>query len=276
MKSNVAPYATAAWCVRIVCVGGTVVRLTSYPHDLTMSNATVYKTDSGYETTAYSATSTGAPSALDIEGIAEVAGVGRDQIAYGIFDNARVYIFKCNFLVPVEDYEPVTAGFFGKVTLMDARYRIEGMSLVDALNQSVGRTYTALCSHTFGDTGCGISLAALQVYGTVTHVTGNATIRDSGLTQAADYFGAGTIIFTSGANLGLSLLEIKNHAADGTIETHEPFYYQPLVGDTFTVIPGCRKRLADCRDKWNNIINRFAFDHIPTGSTYTQIGGINT
>jgi len=46
----------------------------------------------------------------------------------------------------------------------------------------------------------------------------------------------------------------------------------PQVGDTFVMIPGCRKRLEDCRDKWVNIINFFGFTRIPTASTYQQIG----
>lgn len=276
MKSTVSPYTTAAWCVRIECVGGTVARLTSYPVDLTMSNATVYKTDSGYEATAYTSGTTAAPAALDIEGIAGIAGISRDQLASGVFDNARVYIFKCDFTTPIEDYEPVMAGFLGKTTLMDEHYRIEGMSMTDALNQSVGKTYTALCAHTFGDSGCGKNLAALQVTGTLTAVTDSATVRDSARAEAADYFGAGTLHFTSGTNAGLRPIEVKSHAADGTIIVYEPFYYLPAIGDAYVLVPGCRRRLTDCKDKWNNVINRFAFDFIPTGSDYTKIGGLTT
>ena len=276
MKSTVAQYQTSATCVRIECLNGVTVRLTDYPYDLVMSNAAVYKTDYGYQPTAFTASSAFSPSAIDIDGICAVGGVTRDQLASGVFDNARVYIFKCNFLAPVEDYEPIAAGFFGKTTLQDDAYRIEGMSLVDALNQSVGKTYTALCSHTFGDTRCGKNLASLSVAGVVNIVTSSSVIRDTSRTEVSDYFGAGTIQFTSGANAGLPPLEIKNYAADGTIATHEPFYYLPTVGDAFVIVPGCRKRLIDCRDKWNNVINRFAFDHIPTSSTYTQVGGLTT
>lgn len=272
MKSTVAPYATSAWCVRIECTNGTTVRLTSYPYDLTMSNATFYKTDSGYEPSALSATSSFSPSALDLEGIATVGGVSRDALASGVFDNARVYIFKCDFLSPVEDYEPVAAGFFGKATLEDEHYRIEGMSLVDALNQSVGSTYGPLCSRTFGDAGCGKSLAALTVTGAVTSFTSSSVFRDSSRGEALDYFALGTIQFTTGDNAGLKPMEIKAYAADGTITLFEPTYYLPQIGDAFVLIPGCRKRLEDCRDKWNNVINGFFFNEMPSSSVYTQRG----
>ena len=113
MKVTVVPYEFAAWCVRIECVGGAVFRLTTYPHDLTMSNATVYETDSGYEQTAYSTTTGFSPASIDIEGFVGVAGITRAQIASGLFDNARVFVFKCDWRTPVEDDEEVAAGFFG-------------------------------------------------------------------------------------------------------------------------------------------------------------------
>lgn len=240
-----------------------------------MSNTTVYKTDSGYEPTALSAGTALAATAIDLEGIAAVGGVDRDALASGVFDNARVYVFKCDFLNPVEDYEEVTVGLFGKTTLEDEHYRIEGMGLIDALNQTVGKTYTALCSRTFGDAWCGVDVGALSVTGTLSHVSGSNSIRDSARTEAADYFCAGTLRFTSGANSGLRMLEIKSHASDGSIVTHEPFYYLPSVGDSYVMTPGCRKRKEDCT-AWDNVENAMAFWDIPTGSTYTQIGGVNT
>lgn len=271
MKSTVAPYSTAAWCVRIECVGGTVVRLTTYPFDLVMSNATVYLTDSGYEATAYQASTGMAASSIDLEGIAGVAGIALDEIASGLFDNARLYIFKCNYLTPVEDYEPVTAAILGKTTLEDEHYRIEGMALVDTLNQSVGRTYGPSCDATFGDARCGKDLTALDVTGTLTAVTSNRTFRDSSRAEAADYFIAGTIEFTNGLNAGHKPLEIKSYAADGTITTHEPFYWTPAIGDTYIMIPGCRRRMADCV-AWSNLVNFRGFPHAPTTSAYTEFG----
>ena len=273
MKPTVAPYETAAWCVRIVCINGLTLRLTTYPFDLTMSNATLYESDSGYEQTAYSSSTGMAASAIDLEGFVGIAGITRDQISSGVFDNARVYIFKCDWSSPVEDYEPVASGFFGKTTLEDDKYTIQGMSLIDALNQSVGKTYTAACSRTFGDAGCTKNLAALQVTGSLSAVTNGSVVRDASRGEAIDYFGAGTIALTSGPNAGLKPLEIKSYAADGTITTFEPFYYPPAIGDDYVLAPGCRKRLVDCRDKWANALNFLGFSHVPLSSTYQQVGG---
>lgn len=271
MKSTVSPYQTSATCVRIECLNGVTVRLTDYPYDLVMSNAAVYKTDYGYQPTAFTASAAFSPSAIDIDGICAVGGVTRDQLSSGVFDNARVYIFKCNFLAPVEDYEPIAAGFFGKTTLEDDKYRIEGMSLIDALNQSVGKIYSPSCQHTPWDAGCGIAPASVTVTGTITHVTSGYIFRDSARSEAIDWFGAGSITFTSGDNAGLKALEIKSYAADGTITVHESAYYLPQVGDTYSMVKGCRRRLIDCQAN-NNVINMFAFPHLPTNSDYLRIG----
>jgi uncharacterized phage protein (TIGR02218 family) len=272
MKATVAPYETRAICLRIVCTNGLTIRLTRYPTDLTMSNATVYQTGSGYDLTAITASSNFSPSAIDLEGILGFCGITRDVIASGTFDNARAYLFACDFLNPVEDYEPLLASMLGKATLMDDRYVVEEIGLIDLLGQPVGNTYAALCSHSFGDARCAKNLAPLTVTGNITHVTSNYAFRDSGRAEAADYFTAGTVAFTSGLNSGLKPMEIMAHAADGSIQTFEPFHYLPAVGDAYTMIPGCRKRKADCQ-AWNNVDNAMAFWDIPSGSDYSQIGG---
>lgn len=273
MKTAVAPFETAALCLRIVCTNGTTIRLTRYPFDMTMSNGQVYQTGSGFDFTGYSATASLSPSAIDLEGFAGYAGITRAGIASGVFDHARCYLFACNFLNPVEDFEPIVASILGKTTLNDERYVIEEMALIDALGQSVGKTYTAACGKAFGgqeDAGCKVVLGPLTVTGALTAVASAHVMTDSARGEASDYFGGGVLTFTGGQNAGFSK-EVKSFAA-GVIEVYEPFYYAPQVGDTYALIPGCRKRLEDCRDKWNNVVNFGGFSFVPTGSQYAQIG----
>lgn len=274
MKTTVAPYATAVKCLRIVCVDGTTIRLTRYPCDLKMSNGQVYLTGSGFDFTSYSATASMSPSSIDLEGFAGYAGITRAGIASGVFDGARCYLFACDFLNPVEDYEPLVASLLGKTTIRDDHYVIEEMALIDALNQSVGATYGAACPKTFGGTeyaGCGKALGPLTVTGTITGVTSAFTFTDAVRSEASDYFGGGVITFTSGPNAGMSK-EIKTHASGGVITVYEPFYYAVQVGDAYSMIPGCRKRLEDCRDKWGNVINFGGFSFVPTSSQYADVG----
>lgn len=281
MKAVLADPGKRVLCVRIVPLTGSPIRLSEYPRDLVMSNTQIYLSTAGYEFTGYSATADFSPAAIDLEGVAGLAGVSRAAIGSGLFDGARVFIFATSWAAPVEDQEAVTAGLFGKTILLDDRYRIEGMSLIDVLNQSVGETYGAQCPKVFCGTeyaGCGVPLAANTVTGTLTSVTSAAVFRDSARTEAADVFGAGTIRFTSGPNAGLKALEIKSHLANGTIEVFESFYYLPQVGDAYSMVRGCRKRLADCQARWNgsatfnNVANFGGFPNIPTSSQYSQFG----
>ncbi len=262
-------------CLRIVPLTGSPIKLTMHPRDLVMGNGAIYLSASGYEYTGYTASAGLSPSMIDIQGIAGLAGIGADQIVSGLFDNARCYLFAVDWRAPVEDAEPIVSSILGKTTLLDDAYKIEEMGLTDALNQSVGRTYAAGCQKAFGGqeyAGCKVVLAGISVTGTLTAATSASVFRDAGRTEAADWFAAGTVQFTGGANAGLKPLEIKSYAADGTIETFEPFYYPVAIGDTYSMIPGCRHRLADCRDKWNKVVNFGGFPYVPTSSQYTQRG----
>ncbi|MDP1925775.1 MAG: DUF2163 domain-containing protein [Thiobacillus sp.] len=275
MKPAVADPKYKIHCLRIVPLWGDPVYLTDYPRDVVIG-ANTYQTDSGYQFSGYASEANMSPGVMDLEGIAGIAGIDRDEIVSGVFDNARVYAFATTWTAPVVDEEPLGVAIMGKAIMMDDRYKAELMMLVDVLNQSVGNTYTPGCQKEFGGqgyAGCMVDLAPITVTGTLTSVTSNAVFRDSTRAEAADYFGAGTVAFTTGANAGLKPHKIKEHAADGTITLHEPFHYAVAVGDAYVWVPGCRRRLEDCRDKWNNILNGGMFSFVPTQSTYTQVGG---
>lgn len=276
MKSVVADYRYRVLCMRIVPVTGSPIYLTDHAYDLVINGHT-YISTSGYQFTGYSSTSDFSPASIDIEGIAGVAGISRATISSGLFDGARCYVFATDWTSPTEDEEAITAGLFGKAVMMDDRYQIGGVSLVDALNQTIGDTYGAACPKKFCGQeygGCMASLAANTVTGTLTSVSSASSFADSGRGEAADVFGAGTIQFTSGLNAGLKPIEIKIHLSGGQFTTYEPFYYMPAIGDTYTAVRGCRKRLVDCQNRvgGSNIVNFGGFPWIPAGSTYAHIG----
>jgi len=275
MKSAVANHLYKVHCLRIVPKAGATIYLTDHLRDINIG-ANTYQTDSGYQFSGLASEDNMSPGVLDLSGIADIAGIGYDQIVSGMFDGARVYAFATTWTAPTVDEEELGVAILGKTKLEDDRYTIEMMLLVDALNQSAGRTVTANCQKVFGGqefAGCKKVLGPLTVTGTLTHVTSQRVVRDSARAEVADYFGEGTIALTSGQNAGLKPMRIKSSLADGTIETHESFHYPIAVGDAYTLTPGCRKRLEDCRDKWANAVNFGGFSFVATTSTYSQIGG---
>lgn len=71
-----------------------------------------------------------------------------------------------------------------------------------------------------------------------------------------DWFVDGLLTFTSGKNAGLAR-EVKGWTPGSlTFKTYLGFPFDVIIGDEFTALPGCKKRLLpDCRDKLDNILN---------------------
>lgn len=274
MKPTVADRARVIYCVRIVAENGTTVRFTAYPRDVVMAGGQTYTAGGGYDFTGQATSTRMAPPAIDLSGIADAFGISRAQVASGLFDGARLYCFATTWDAPVEDEEPIGAGILGKTRLEDDRYTVEMMNILDVLGQSVGDSYSPACQKTFGGQefgGCGVDLATVTVSGTITHVSSQLALRDSARTEVEDYFGAGLLTITSGDNSGLAGHEVRAYAADGTITLFEPFYYPVQVGDTYTMVAGCRRRLVDCQ-KHGNILRFGGFPNVPTSSQYSARG----
>ena len=200
------------------------------------------------------------------------------KIQAGIFDHAEMFIFAFDWANPVEDYEEVFLGTFGKVTLQDKRYVAEVMNLVDLLNTTTGESYSPMCSLRFGGqewAGCKVDLTPHRQVTPITSVTSNTIFAASGLTGPDDWFGWGEAWFTTGENVGVPRQRVEAYVETGGIITMaEPFPFLPEVGDELTIEPGCRKDLVSCRDKWNNTARRRAFDWIPGERFMNLQGGI--
>lgn len=279
MKPSVATPQTRVLCMRIVPVTGNTVHLTDYPVDLLIGGNT-YLSTSGYEFTGYSSTAGFSPASLDLSGIAQITGISKEQVASGLFDGARVYVFATSWAAPVEDEEEVLSGVFGETEVLDDRYVIYGTSLVDVLNQSVGQVYQTLCPKVFCGTeyaGCAIPLWANTVTGNITTVVSSVIYQDSHRGEDSDVFAYGSIVFTTGLNAGQRAHEIKAYSSEGIIVLFEPFQYPVTPGDAYSMVRGCRKRLEDCKTRWNgavvynNIANFGGFPYVPVGSEYAKL-----
>lgn len=295
MKPHVADWQTRVYCARVVPAGDhPVVRLAGYPVDLVMSNGEVYLTENGYEFSGLSETSDMSASSVDLDGILQLGAVSRDDLASGIYDNARVYVFATSWAAPIEDEEPLSLMFWGKVEFDEGKdtYSVQLMGAKDVLSQSVGRTYAPSCPWTLFDQSIdgriiatsrsrctgprsapdGPDIADYLVSGALTAVVSQYTFSDSARAEPSDWFAYGEIMFTTGPNAGLRPSQIKVFAS-GQIELHEALFYMPSVGDEYQMTPGCRKRLAqDCVAKFGNGMNFGGQAHVPTPSQYSQVG----
>lgn len=187
----------------------------------------------------------------------------RAEIFGKIWDNAKFLIFEYNRQDPDGGKNALVSGTFGEIVIQQGLVVVELRDLMQYMQQPVGEVSTKTCRNRLGDERCGVDLGPFTVTGTLTNVSSNQVFRDSARTEAADWFGEGLLTFTSGACTGFTQ-KVKAHAADGTFTLSLPMFSLVEVGDTYSVIAGCRKRhdrtsqnpsgVSDCVDKFDNIL----------------------
>jgi len=84
------------------------------------------------------------------------------------------------------------------------------------------------------------------------------------------YFDGGLITFTSGLNDGFSQ-EVKSYVP-GQITLHLPMPYAIAAGDTYSMVAGCDKSLATCRDRFSNVVNFRGEPYLPGIDRVLQTG----
>jgi len=201
-------------------------------------------------------------SNLELSTLDDGSIFSRADIFGGVWKNARFLIFRYNRLDPAGGINPLMAGTFGDATILRNVIVIELRSLMQYLQQPVGNISTKTCRARLGDSLCTVDLAPFTFTGTLTQVTNNQVFRDSSRAEAAAYFAEGILTFTSGDCEGLSQ-KVKLFATDGTFTLSLPMFSTVAVGDTYSVLTGCQKRLEDCRDKFNNVLNFQREPHRP-------------
>jgi hypothetical protein len=95
---------------------------------------------------------------------------------------------------------------------------------------------------------------ARRATGTVSGVTDSRVFAATGISVAADHFAEGLLTWTTGANAGQTR-RVRADSGGGGITLHIPALSTIAVSDTFTIVAGCRKRLAeDCIAKHANAL----------------------
>ena len=209
---------------------------------------------------------------LSVDG-AEIAGALADDslteadLAAGRYDAAAIEVWLVDWSEPALKVL-LAQGVLGEVRREGSAFSAEFRSLAHRLNEESGRLYTATCSADLGDARCTVDLSdpAYRGAGAVVSLDGTSTFRASGLDTFDDgWFTAGRLQWTSGDNATLAM-EVKQHRVDGADVVIELWQAMPetlAVGDQFTVTAGCDKRLATCRDRFDNVLNFRGFPQIP-------------
>jgi uncharacterized phage protein (TIGR02218 family) len=183
----------------------------------------------------------------------------------GRWDNLKWTHLRVNFMDPTQ-FEIVNRGTTGSSSTTQSAWTIQARTLKQALQQEVVAYTSKTCRYRLGSTAmpaglCMVALAPFTFTGSVTGVTSTRVFTDTAQAQADDYFVEGSVLFTSGGNAGY---ERKCKAfASGQFTLATPFPFAIEVGDGFTAVAGCRKRLMeDCKAKFDNVLNFGGEPHI--------------
>lgn len=90
----------------------------------------------------------------------------------------------------------------------------------------------------------------------------------NGLGDLYAHYKGGILEWLTGANAG-KVCEIKATTVD-YIELYMPLLFPIAANDVFTVLPGCKKTLAECRDFYDNVLQFRGEPFIPGNDEYFQ------
>jgi uncharacterized phage protein (TIGR02218 family) len=245
---------TLAHCLRIQRKDGNVFRFTSHDADITVAGET-YLAGPGLELSDVVYTAGLAPDNMELRILYADSAITRADLLAGRWDNAEFRLFEVNYLDPDGGTNVLVVGTTGEAKIgRDEGFTIELRSLKQKLGRAVGAVSQKTCRYRLGDSNCTKSLTSFTFTGVpVTAVASSRQFTASSRTESADYFKEGLVTFTTGLNVGLQR-KVKTFSA-GVFGLVAPFPFTIAVGDQFTAVAGCQKRLEDCRDKFNNVLN---------------------
>lgn len=269
MKNYLATDApTLVTCWQITTRDGSVVRSTDFSQPVVFDGNT-YLARHGAQRTAIEFTSDLKDENLQASGFVDIAAP-RSELAAGRFDGATIKIFQINPYDPSMGKIDLMAGRLGEIRIEDNVFTTSISSRLAEFKLSQVEVTSPECRAKFGDSRCGINVASHTVTGTVTAVNSGALSVSTGLTTGFDLAG-GLLTWTSGANVGAKN-DVKAFAA-GTLTLHFWPMYEPQVGDAFSVVRGCNKLFATCRDTFNNKANFRGEPDIPGSTALYRIAG---
>jgi uncharacterized phage protein (TIGR02218 family) len=270
---------TLCWCWRLTRRDASRFGFTDHDRDLTF-DGTTFEAAAGF-TASEMRDSVG----LSVDNLEVTSALSSDRLseadlAAGLYDDARVEIFRVNWAAP-EQRVLMRTGSLGEVRRAGLTFAAEVRGLAHYLQQPKGRLYQFTCDADLGDGRCKIMLSdpLYRGEGEIVDVASARRFTVAGLDSFADdWFSRGLLTFTSGAADGQAI-EVRTHIKTGstvTIELWAPARGPLQVGQTFVATAGCDKHLTTCQAKFANSANFRGFPHMPGNdfvTTFARNGG---
>lgn len=264
-------FTTFATALKITRPDGTIFGFTSSDKDQEFSGVN-YLANPGLDLTGISIAASASVGNLELSTLHDGTIFTDAQILGGVWRNSKFVVFRYDWETPSHGIDTLLSGVFGECTIKQNSVVIELRDWRQFLQQTVGDASSKTCRARLGDVRCKKDLTSFTYTGTLTSVTSSQVFTDTSRVEAAAWFDEGEITFTSGQNSGLGIVsKIKTFETGGKFTLALPLYGIVAIGNTYSVIAGCRKRLQeDCRDKFDNVLNFVGEPHRPGIDVVTQ------
>ena len=196
---------------------------------------------------------------LDLKTLHDQSVFTTVDIFNGVWTNAAFIIFRYNWASISDGIDALLTGTLGELEVKQTEVVSELRDIRQYMQQDLSVLSSKTCRARLGDSKCRVVLGgsppAFTYTGTITSVTSNQVFRDSSRTEIATWFDEGEFFFNTGINAGVRM-KVKSYEANGTFTLALPLFGTVAIGNTYTAIAGCRKRLEeDCLAKFNNVLN---------------------
>lgn len=257
---------TYCFLLLIECVGtfaGTVIGSTTLDEDITYDagggssglGPITYGSANSFSIDRLETTGDLSVDNTELHGWVKDSGITEAQIRAGIFNFAKITIYRVNYMDLSQGHEHWAGGFFGRAIYTKNRWDTEYRSLLQLLKEPHSDLYSINCPVKFGSPQCGKSFSWVTY--TITSVDGSEPDRifsAAAMSEADDFYQLGVVEILTGDNAGAQM-EVRSNASDSdagvvTLSLGLPAAMQ--VGDIFRI----RK---DCSKEWDDASNGCLF-----------------
>ena len=246
---------------KITRTDAAVFGFTDNSRDITYGGL-LYEAATGHTPSGVKTTSDLSVDNLEVQSILSSGKITEADLQAGLWDYATIEIMIVNYKALADGHMMLRKGWIGNVKTGRTIFVAELRGMMQPLQQSIGRIYTAACDANLGDARCGVTLASYTVTGSVTTATSGRVFTDTARTEADNYFAGGLITWTSGDN-DTYRMEVKSSTSAGVVTLQQAMPNATVIGDTYSLSAGCDKLLETCKTKYNNVINFRGFPHVP-------------